>query len=124
MPITIKGIQETQRANQANIAAMRPTGLFGLAIKNATIQAQTYEASLIHVDTGALKSSRLMRIRGLEGQIYSDPSAVSPKGSRPAVYGYFEHQRGGSHAFSKRTVDEAGPIIGQRAEETLIRGIQ
>jgi len=123
MPITIKGLQETQRANQENVAAMRPTGIFGLAIKNATIQAQAYEAGVIHVDTGALKSSRLIKVVGLQGQIYTDPGAYGPSG-RPYIYGFWEHKRGGSHAFAERTVKEAGPMIGRRAEDTLLRGLR
>lgn len=121
--ITIKGLQETQRANLANIAAMQPTGVFGLAIKNATIQAHAYEAFIIHVDTGALKSSRHITINGLEGKVFTDPGAVGPKGI-PAIYGYYEHNRGGDHAFAERTVREAGPMIAGRAEETLIRGLR
>jgi len=121
--ITIKGLQETQRANLSNIAAMQPSGVFGLAIKNATIQAHSYEAFVIHVDTGGLKSSRHIQINGLEGKVFTDPAAIGPSG-RPAVYGYWEHNRGGSHAFAERTVREAGPVIVMRAEETLIRGLR
>lgn len=121
--ITIKGLQEAQRANLANIAAMQPTGVFGLAIKNATLQAQTYEAFIIHVDTGGLKSSRRVKVNGLEGQVYTDPGAVGPAG-RPYIYGYWEHNRGGSHAFAERTVREAGNMIARRAEDTLIRGLR
>jgi hypothetical protein len=107
--VTITGLQQAQEANLYNIAQMRPSGAFGRMIQNVTTMAQRYAVSITHVDTGALKASHRIDLRGTHGIIYLDPAANNPvSGARTAIYGPVEHARGGSHAFYYRTEKEAG----------------
>ncbi len=111
----IKGIQESQAANNAEIAALQPAGPLGAAIREAVVYLHRYAVAITHVDYGALKAAHRMQVTGLAGRIYVDPAAVNVKtGKRPAVYGPYEHARGGSHAFYDRTVREAGPEAARR----------
>jgi len=122
--VTIKGIQEAQQRNQRQIAALRPSGPFGAAVREATVQLQRFAIGITHVDTGALKGSHTMEVRGLYGRIFIDPSAVNPKGQRPARYGPFEHERGGSHAFYDRTVAEHGQQVVDRAAQRVTVAVE
>ena len=109
--VTITGIQQAQRANLKHIAAMKPVGAFGRAIQYTTIAAHRYTVSITHVwwdRGGGLRASHRMRINGLRGEIYIDPSSVNPRGQRPSIYGPAEHARGGTHAFYARTEYEYG----------------
>ena len=122
--LTIEGIQEAQQANLREIAALRPSGVLGEAIRRATLAAHDYAVKITHVDTGTLKASHRVHLRGLEGVISIDPAAVNPRSrKRPAEYGVYEHARGGSHAFYARTVVEAGPRIASQALALLRRGL-
>lgn len=115
MGLTIAGIQQAQQANAALIRAVKPGGAVGRAIQYGTIAAQRYAVGITHVDTGALKASHRMRFeaQGPRGLIYIDPSAVNPRsGRRTAVYGPYEHARGGGHAFYERVIAEQGARIG------------
>lgn len=132
MRVTIRGIQEAQRANERVIANLKPAGAFGRAIQYATIQAHRHTTTITHVDTGALRASHRMRIDGLRGQIFIDPASpgitrrrgrrVSGR-VRPSVYGVYEHNRGGKHAFYKRTTEEAGGSIARAAGQGFIGGL-
>lgn len=124
MKVTIEGIQAAQRDNLKMIASLKPGDALGDAIKHGLTAAHRYAVSITHVDTGALRASHRMRMTGLRGEIYIDPSSRSPipgKRTRPYQYGYYEHMRGGKHAFYQRTRDEAGPSIGQAAAYAYIR---
>ncbi|MDR3572862.1 MAG: hypothetical protein P4L50_03290 [Anaerolineaceae bacterium] len=119
MKVSIKGIQEAQRANARWIAGLRPTGAFGRAIQYATIEAERYAMSITHVLSGALRASHRMNVQALHGQIYIDPAAVNPHGQKPSDYGVYEHNRGGTHAFYERTVDEHYRQVGDAAASVL-----
>ena len=124
MRLTIEGIQGAQQANLRAIAALRPSGALGQAIRGASLAAHRYAVAVTHVDTGALRASHRVHLRGLEGVISIDPAAVNPRSrKRPAEYGVYEHARGGSHAFYERTVAEAGPRIASQALALLRRGL-
>lgn len=134
---TIKGLQEAQRWNVRAIAALRPAGALGRAIQWGTTQAHRFAVGFTHVDTGALRLAHRMAISngifgGTTGRVFIDPSApaierqrtkygikiirrrrVSYAGTRPAVYGPYEHERGGEHAFYRRVVDEHGREISE-----------
>ena len=121
--LTIEGIQEVQQRNLRRIAALKPEGAAGQAVKDAMIALQRYAVQVTHVGKyeggGALKSSHRMRTEGgLEGEIYIDPSSVSPRRGRsntkPVEYGVYENARGGEHAFYDRTEAEAGPGVSAR----------
>ena len=123
--LSIKGLQEAQRWNLRAIAATKPTGQFGVTIRDILTQLQRYEVSITHVDTGALKASERIEIMGLSGRIYIDPSAQNPRsGVRTAIYGETEDLRGGSHAFGARTEREGAPPIINLALVQLGRSLQ
>lgn len=126
MQLSIRGIQEVQKANEQIIAMLRPNSAFGRAVQYATIQAHRYVVAITHVDSGALRASHRMEIKGLHGRIFIDPTSpginrrrgrrrASQTALRPAVYGPMEHARGGSHAFYQRTEREAGTRISRAA---------
>lgn len=118
VPLTIKGLQEAQQANQRRLAELKPSGALGRAVQYATATLQRHAIGITHVDTGSLRASHRMRLEagGLRGVIYIDPSAVNPRsGQKTSIYGPVEHARGGSHAFYARTVAEAGPQVEKQA---------
>lgn len=124
MDMTIKGIQEAQRWNLRAIAALRPSGALGQAIRWGTAAAHRYAVSITHVDTGALRASHRMAVTNAQGKIYLDASAKNPRsGVRTAVYGPAEEARGGDHAFYRRTVNEAGPKIAQEMARMVAREV-
>lgn len=124
MRITIRGIQEAQKANARYIANLNPGGALGRAVQYATIETHRYATSLTHVKTGALRASHRMQTYGLRGRIYLDPTAQNPKTrERTAMYGPIENARGGSHAFYERTRDEGGPKIQRAALAGFLRDI-
>lgn len=114
--LTITGLQEAQAANLRMIAEVKPSGALGRAVKYALTELHRHAVAITHVDTGSLRASHRMRYEeagaSARGEIYIDPAAVNPRThKRPAEYGVYEHDRGGSHAFYDRTRDEAGPKI-------------
>jgi hypothetical protein len=113
--LTITGIQEAQAANNRAIAALRPDGAFGRAVQYGTAAAHRYAVAVTHVDTGTLRASHRMEVNGLRGRVYIDPSATNPRsGGRAAVYGPYEHDRGGEHAFYQVVYDQYGRGIEQQ----------
>ena len=125
--LSITGIQEVQAKNNRRIAALRPTGAAGQAVKDAIIALHRYATQITHVGKyaggGALKSSHRMEVDGLYGTVAIDRKSVSPRRTkrknRPVVYGVYENARGGEHAFYDRTVDEIGDQVQQRAINTI-----
>jgi len=112
--MTITGIQEAQAKNNRVIAALQPSGALGRAVQYGVIAAHRGAVGLTHVDTGALRSSHRMEVAGLRGRVYIDPTARNPRSrQRTELYGSYEHERGGTHAFYARTVTEQGPSIEQ-----------
>ena len=70
-----------------------------------------YAISITHVLTGGLRAAHTVGLFNYRGVLFIEPSAVNPFGQRPAIYGEWEHARGGAHAFYERTVREAGAPI-------------
>jgi len=125
MPITIRGIQEAQRANLRIIAAVKPSGKLGQAVRNVTILAHRGSVARTHVITGTLRASHRMDLSNARGVVFIDPSAVNPVSHiRAEKYGPVEHARGGSHAFYGRTVYEDGPMFARTAGSTVIAGLR
>lgn len=115
--VTIEGIQEVQDANLQRIAAMKPAGAMGKAIKYGAIRLHRYAVAITHVwkyKGGGLRASHRMAVEGASAKIYIDPTTINPRGQRPSIYGPYEHARGGTHAFYNRTVAEEGPATGKR----------
>lgn len=116
MRATIQGLQDAQNWNLRALAAMKPDGALGQAVKTALAEAQRYAVAITHVDTGALRASHRVELIGLRGTVYIDPNARNPvSGARTAIYGQAEHARGGSHAFYARVQSEYGYRIAQDA---------
>lgn len=136
--IRLSGLEKLQRANQQILEAVDTKIGMHEAVKQATIMLQRYAIGITHVRTGTLKRSHTMDFGagGVQsyrfgipivdkavGRIYIDPNAVNPvTKERPSEYGLVEHAKGGSHAFYKRTVEEAGPTA-QKAAIGIIQGM-
>jgi hypothetical protein len=134
MHITWQGLQETQRTNFKQLAALSPIGAMGRAIQYGLAAASRYAMYVTHVWTGALRAShRVQYTGGYQGFVYIDPSAggfeyqtkigksgrvstrrqYSASRATPAEYGPVEHARGGSHAFYELTQNQGGPGISE-----------
>lgn len=113
--VTISGLQSVMARNDRRIARLRSNSDLGKAIQGATAEAHRYATAVTHVDTGSLRASHRMEVNGLRGRVYLAPEAINPRSrQKTSVYGYYEHERGGTHAFYQRTVNERGPQIRQR----------
>jgi hypothetical protein len=122
--LSIKYLQEAQAKNNKAIAALKPSGEFGRVVRDVTIYAHRHGVAITHVDTGTLKAGHRMQVRGLRGRIYIDPGAINPRShQRAAVYGIYEHERGGEHAFYDRVGREVGPEIERRYSQYLVRAV-
>jgi hypothetical protein len=125
--LSITGLQEAQQANLRLIAAMKPGGRLAGAVQYGAIEAHRYATAITHVwiyRGGALKASHRIKWNGgLEATVSIDESAVNPRGQRPAIYGPYEHRRGGEHAFYQRTVDERGATISKNMRDYFLKGL-
>jgi hypothetical protein len=112
--ISIQGIQEAQRDNLRMIRALEPGGALGQAVQATAIDAHRYTVSITHVDTGSLRASHRIDYSSMgsdeaRANIYIDPGSVNPRShAKPSVYGIGEEDRGGTHAFYDRTLEERG----------------
>lgn len=113
--LTIAGLQEVQDANLKAIAALKPSGAIGSALRHVLTEVHRYSASITHVDTGALRASHRIAIEESEGSVYVDPTVRNPRsGKLVRDYARTEEGRGGSHAFYQRTASEiGGRVLGQ-----------
>ena len=114
--MTIAGLQRAQRRNLALLRALRVGSVAGESVRHAAAVAHRGSAIRTHVITGTLRASHRVYFeeRGSNARaiITPDPGARNPlTGQRPAVYGLYEHRRGGSHAFYRRTVVEDANAI-------------
>ena len=112
--LTIRGIQELQRANAQMINALKPSGARGRAVQYGLTEGQRYAQAITHVDTGALKASHRMKYNAgpPSGEIYIDPTTRNPvTNAMPSIYGVYEHGHGGTHAFYERVERERGKVI-------------
>lgn len=83
--------------------------------------AQNYAMRITHIYTGTLKMSHVTEYDGhrMVGRLFVDPHVLARSyGGRlkspqqfVAEYAIYEHQRGGSHAFYERTVNETGGVL-------------
>lgn len=125
-----------QKALQAHlqiVKALQPDSDLGAAVKGVALGAHAYAQKIVHVDTANLKNA--LRIDPHYGAVggygtgagrHWTAAAVEvggwphPRSGVPAnVYGYWEHDRGGSHAFFDRTVREAGDRLVRAAGTEL-----
>ncbi len=120
--LSIRGVQEAQKKNNAIIAALRPTNLFGTVIRGITISVHRYAVSITHVVTGTLRAAHrtAVDLKVPQGRVFIDPAAVNPQNQqRPADYGVYEQNRGGDHAFYTRTNREVGERLAKQGADML-----
>lgn len=146
---TIENLQEFQQRNQEQIAMLQPKNAMGEAVRIAASELQRYAISVTHVGRyiqsksgkwrwarpheqwrggGALRASHRMAFSesgdSATATISLDPQATNPlTGRRTALYGVYEHQRGGAHAFYRRAVNERGAEAMNRAQAYLARKV-
>ena len=118
---TVQGMQEAQAALRAVERAAKAGGPLERVVGYVATRLHRYAMSVTHVDSGELKGAHRVRMAGTRAEIYLDPDAVNDYGQRPAEYGVYEHDRGGSHAFYRRTVDEVGQQTLNEAANMLRR---
>lgn len=121
--VDIQGIEDARRAMEQAVRAMKPNDAFGKALKATTEHAYLYARQITHIDTGALRASHRMQFFGKYAEIYPDPTAVRGDNKRPAEYGIYEHNRGGTHAFYARTVLEDGDSAAQAGIRLLLKAM-
>ena len=133
MTISIEGLQKAQRANLQMIAALRPTGSLGRALKYASLAAHRHAVAVTPYEHGALRASeRVEANTPYRWRIFIDPGAIAPRrDERPAVYGARLHQQGlipgkrpGTiRAFFQYTVKRYGDQIGAAALREIRNGL-
>lgn len=119
----IQGLQDAQDAMLRGVLALRPEGALGEAVKATAIRLHRYASAITHVDTGALRLSHTIRLAKGQAEIFINPAARNPRGGRPAVYGPYEHARGGTHAFYRRTVTDRGRSAASEGVKVLLRAL-
>ena len=120
MSVTVQGADKVQQALEQAVQVVQPGGEMDKAVTFAVRRAHYYMRGIVHVDTGALKSSLTVQQGRHAAYLYSDPTVVNPRSrQRPAMYGYYEDRRGGDHAFYDCTMAKM-PEFAQQAM-TLIR---
>lgn len=105
---TVQGMQEAQAALRQVERAAKAGGPLERVVGYAATRLHRYAVGITHVDSGELKGAHRVRMAGTRAEIYIAPDAANDHGQRPAEYGVYEHERGGDHAFYRRTVDEMG----------------
>lgn len=146
---TIENIQEFQARNQQQIAALKPSGALGEAVKVTAAELMRYSISVTHVGRyiqsksgrwryarptepgrggGALRASHRMAFEesgaNATATISIDAGTTNPlTGNKPSVYGVYEHRRGNEHAFYARAVRERGGEAQARGMAALRKGI-
>jgi len=127
LTMTIEGIQAAQAACNRALAAVKPRGALGEAVRWGIAEGHRYAVSITHVDTGALRASHRTKFQEgrswARGRMFIAADSVNPRGQRPSVYGPIEHDRGGSHAFYERTQGERGSHILRAMADIVVRGL-
>jgi len=131
--VTIRGLQEAQRAMEKAFQAVQPRGSLGQAVHAGTAMAHRFAVYNTPWDTGGLRAShRMMMIGPATGRVDIDPAAVNPRqgNRRPREYGYYLHGqglrpglRGGVRAFYLHTVQTRGSRIVSHMMSIVRRGL-
>jgi hypothetical protein len=123
--LSITGIQKLQAANNRRLAALKPTGAPGRALKWGTAHLHRVLVANTHVDTGALRASRRMEIVDASSRLFTDPGAINPRdGKRTAFYDEFEEARGGSHAAWRNTYTSQAPYVVTRMSAMIAEALE
>ncbi|MEM7344586.1 MAG: hypothetical protein AAF485_10110 [Chloroflexota bacterium] len=98
--VGIEGIQAVQTRNIMRIQSLTSNGPLEALAKRVTVYTHSQAIKVTHVDTGTLRASHRMQVRGKRGRVFIDPDAVNPQsGEKPVDYGPIEHSHGPTHAF-------------------------
>ena len=92
-------------------------GMFRDTLPGILEDLAAYARKITHIETGTLAGSHTWEYDTYRtrGEVFISPRAFHVSGSRilyAKEYGFFEHWRGGSHAFYERTWKERGPELG------------
>lgn len=112
--LEIRGLRETRARLKQALERLSANGDLEALVAAATLRAHRYTVGITHVDTGRLKNSHFPTVQAAGNQVYG---VVGTN----VVYAIYEHNRGGSHAFYKRTVKEEGPAIIAELEAGIAR---
>ena len=134
MPVTVQGVtlKTTVQGQAEAVAAVQQMereirsarGAFRRAIGRAAEHSQRYARQITHVDTGELQAAhRAAYTAPLRAEVYIDQGRTNIRGGHPHIYGVYEHNRGGGHAFYARTVSEEGTAILAEAANTIIASL-
>lgn len=119
--LTIRGLQRLQARNVRRMAALRPDGATGEAVRDATVLAHRYAVAITHVDTGSWRASHRMAAGGLRGVVFVSRGAKNYKtGGRVLEYASHYEAAGGRMAVYTRTAREAGPRILRQVGRRLL----
>ena len=121
----IKGIQEAQKKNLLLLATFEPGGDVHKGVHKMTVSGHRAAVTITHVDTGALRAAHRADMTAMQrgmGAVRIGPGRNPRSGVPMRVYGVYEHDRGGSHAFYDRTVNEFGDQILTLGAVTIARG--
>jgi len=115
LKVGISGLQEAQRDNLRDQAAVKPSGALGRAVQMVTLDASRYQVTITHVLTGALRAAeRVEQDAPARWQIYIDPQARNPRSNAlVSQYAEAENARGGSHAYADNTFNMADVFVGR-----------
>jgi hypothetical protein len=85
-----------------------------------------YAQNITHKETGLLASALTWEYNShsMRGRLYISPRYVRAQGSTlqwANVYGVYEHDRGGDHAFFERTLRERAPFTAARELNANVR---
>lgn len=123
MELSIKGLQEAQRANLQMVRAMRPSGALGRAIQYAGLAMHRHVIPSTPHEYGALRAAHRVENKPLQARIYIDPGARAPRSKqRPSVYGAILHGHGmipglrsGIRAFYAYSIETYGAKVAKGA---------
>lgn len=121
----VAGMEAAQAAMVRAVKATEAKGKLGKVIRDATVELHAYARLITDRDTGTLAAAHYMRFTGnATGEIYINPSARNPRSKTPpSEYGLYESNRGGRHAFYRRTVTEKGPSVMNQAISEIKQAI-
>lgn len=101
----IRGLEKAQRDLGHRAEAARGDRGLETATRLALAQLHRYATGIVHVQTGRLKNSLFWQIER------TNRSQTTGIVATTVDYAAIEHDRGGSHAFFRRTVREEGPHV-------------
>lgn len=112
MEMDIENLAEAQNRLRRTVEELQPQGAMGQAVQMSTLRLHRYMTTIVHRKKGRLVNSLFPEIRGggLSARIFTN-----------VLYAAIEEERGGTHAFMRRTVKEEGPATEKMALQYVER---